>query len=279
VLEFPRRPMRPGDRPLVKSIITIAIVLVVLAAIYAVLQRFWPAIRGQKLYRPGFFTDLGYWFLSPLINRGFSQIVVIAALIPFALALGVPMQQLAEGWGPVGAQPLWLQAIGIILIGDFVGYWVHRYTHQGWWWRVHAVHHSSPQLDWLAAARVHPFNDALGAVTRVVPLIAMGFAPIAVAGVLPFFTLFAITLHANLNWDYGPLRAVIASPRFHRWHHTSAEEGRDKNFSGLLPIWDILFGTYYMPKGVEPQAFGVSDPVPAGIVGQMAYPFRRSPAA
>jgi len=45
----------------------------------------------------------------------------------------------------------------------------------------------------------------------------------------------------------GPLRAVLASPRFHRWHHTSAKEGRDKNFAGLLPLWDILFGTYYMP--------------------------------
>jgi len=150
----------------VKSVITIAIVLAILAAIYAVLQYFWPSIRGQKFYRPGFFTDLGYWFLSPLLNRGFSQIVVIAALIPLALALGIPMQQLAEGWGPVGAQPLWLQAIGIIVIGDFIGYWVHRYTHQGWWWRVHAVHHSSPQLDWLAAARVHPFNDALAALAR-----------------------------------------------------------------------------------------------------------------
>ena len=266
-----------GDRPVVKSVITIAIVLAVLAAIYAVLQYFWPSIRGQKFYRPGFFTDLGYWFLSPLLNRGFSQIVVIAALIPLALALGIPMQQLAEGWGPVGAQPLWLQAIGIIVIGDFIGYWVHRYTHQGWWWRVHAVHHSSPQLDWLAAARVHPFNDAFAALARGVPLVAKGFAPIAVAGILPFLTLFAITLHANLSWDYGPLRSVIASPRFHRWHHTSAEEGRDKNFAGLLPLWDILFGTYYMPRGEEPRVFGVPDPVPPGLVGQMVWPFRRAP--
>jgi len=262
----------------IKSIIAIAIVLAVLAAIYAVLQRFWPSIRGQRLYRAGFWTDIGYWFLSPLINRGFAQIVVIGALILVALALGVPPERFAVGRGAVGAAPLWLQAVGIIVIGDFIGYWVHRYTHQGWWWRVHAVHHSSQQLDWLAAARVHPFNDAINAVTRVLPLLAMGFAPLAVAGILPFLTLFAITLHANLNWDYGPLRTIIASPRFHRWHHTSAEEGRDKNFSGVFPVWDVLFGTWYMPRGVQPQFFGVSDPVPATILGQMAYPFRTTSA-
>jgi sterol desaturase/sphingolipid hydroxylase (fatty acid hydroxylase superfamily) len=39
-------------------------------------------------------------------------------------------------------------------------------------------------------------------------------------------------------------RSVIASPRFHRWHHTGEAEARDKNFAGLLPLCDILFGTY-----------------------------------
>lgn len=65
-----------------------------------------------------------------------------------------------------------------------------------------------------------------------------------------------------MSWDFGPLRAILASPRFHRWHHTSAEEGRDKNFAGLLPLWDILFGTYYIPDS-QPTGFGVSDLVPA----------------
>lgn len=256
----------------------IAIVLAVLAALYAVLQRFWPSIRGQRLYRPGFWTDLSYWLLSPLINRGFGQVVVVAALIPVALAVGVALPDLKNGWGPVATLPLWVQAAAIVVLGDFIGYWVHRYTHTGWWWRVHAVHHSSTQLDWLAAARVHPFNDALGDIARAVPLVALGFAPIAVAGVLPFFTLYAVTLHANLSWDYGPLRTVVASPRFHRWHHTSAEEGRDRNFSGLFPVWDILFGTYYMPTGVQPRSFGVSEAVPAGLLGQLTYPFRASSA-
>jgi sterol desaturase/sphingolipid hydroxylase (fatty acid hydroxylase superfamily) len=264
---------------MLRQVVGLAIVLTVLAAVYAVLQRFWPAIRGQRLYRPGFWTDLAYWFASPVINRGFGTAVLVAALIPVALLVGVALPDLRNGWGPAATLPLWVQAIVIVVVGDFCGYWVHRFTHRGWWWQVHAVHHSSPQLDWLAAARVHPLNDAIALVGRVLPLMALGFAPIAVAGAQPFFTLYAITLHANLNWDYGPLRGVIASPRFHRWHHTSAEEGRDRNFAGLLPVWDILFGTYYLPRGVEPQVFGVAEPVPAGLWGQLLWPFRAAKRA
>ena len=89
-------------------------------------------------------------------------------------------------------------------------------------------------------------------------------------------TLYAILVHANVGWDLGPLRRVIASPRFHRWHHTSQAEGCDKNFSGLLPIWDLLFGSYYMPAARAPSEFGAGDePVPAGLWRQLAYPFRR----
>ena len=97
----------------------------------------------------------------------------------------------------------------------------------------------------------------------------------AVAGFAAVTTLYAIALHANLKWTYGPLRYVVASPAFHRWHHTCAEEGRDKNFAGFLPVWDLLFGTFFMPKGRQPAMFGVAEPVPGGLLGQLVYPFRR----
>jgi sterol desaturase/sphingolipid hydroxylase (fatty acid hydroxylase superfamily) len=93
------------------------------------------------------------------------------------------------------------------------------------------------------------------------------------AGALPFFTAYAIFPHANVSWEFGSLRAVLASPRFHRWHHTAAEEGRDKNFAGLLPLWDILFGTYYMPEA-QPLRFGVPEKIPANLLGQLLWPFR-----
>ena len=118
-------------------------------------------------------------------------------------------------------------------------------------------------------------NDALARILQAVPIVALGFNVTSVSLFSFFTTLYAITLHANLNWSYGPFRYLVASPAFHRWHHTSAEEGRDKNFAGFFPLWDLLFGTFYMPKGEQPEVFGVDDPVPTGLLGQLIYPFRR----
>jgi sterol desaturase/sphingolipid hydroxylase (fatty acid hydroxylase superfamily) len=69
---------------------------------------------------------------------------------------------------------------------------------------------------------------------------------------------------------------VIASPVFHRWHHTAEDEGLDKNFAGLFPAFDALFGTLYLPAGRQPRDFGVrGEAVPETLLGQLAYPFRR----
>jgi sterol desaturase/sphingolipid hydroxylase (fatty acid hydroxylase superfamily) len=83
-------------------------------------------------------------------------------------------------------------------------------------------------------------------------------------------------VHANVRWDFGPLRYVIATPAFHRWHHSTEADALNKNFSGLFPVTDWLFGTLYMPKGVQPTRFGVNDlAVPKGFFGQLAFPLQR----
>ena len=140
-------------------------------------------------------------------------------------------------------------------------------------WKFHAIHHSSRDLDWLSASRLHPVNEVVTKLAQVVPLYLLGFRGEALASVVPILTFWAIFIHANVRWDFGPLRYVIATPRFHRWHHTSEEEGLDKNFAGLFPWIDLLFGTFYMPNR-QPVTFGVRDDVPTGLLGQLAYPFR-----
>jgi sterol desaturase/sphingolipid hydroxylase (fatty acid hydroxylase superfamily) len=142
-------------------------------------------------------------------------------------------------------------------------------------WPFHAIHHSSTDLDWLSAARVHPVNDIVNKAAQAAIVVALGYSPLLLAGTLPFFTFYAILQHANVSWDFGPLRKVFASPRFHRWHHTSAPDGQDKNFAGLLPVWDILFGTYYMPAK-QPAEFGVPDAIPESLLGQLLWPFRKN---
>ena len=73
--------------------------------------------------------------------------------------------------------------------------------------------------------------------------------------VLPLWLLIFVALiffqgsliHSNLNWDFGPLKYVFVSPRFHRYHHSTVDASRHKNFGGLFSFWDYLFGTAYCP--------------------------------
>jgi sterol desaturase/sphingolipid hydroxylase (fatty acid hydroxylase superfamily) len=70
---------------------------------------------------------------------------------------------------------------------------------------------------------------------------------------------------------------VLASPVFHRWHHAAEDDGLNRNFAGMFPFIDIVFGTFHMPRDRQPMRFGIpGGDVPAGFWGQVAYPFRRS---
>ena len=85
-----------------------------------------------------------------------------------------------------------------------------------------------------SAARVHPVMDIVNKALQPMAVVTIGYLPLLLAGVLPLFTAYAILQHANVSGDFGSLRRIFTSPKFHRWHHTSAAAGQDKNFAGLL---------------------------------------------
>lgn len=75
---------------------------------------------------------------------------------------------------------------------------------------------------------------------------------------------------------FGPLHYVIATPVFHRWHHTTEAEGQDKNFAGAFVWPDVLFGTFYLPQGRQPERFGIAGArPPESFFAQLAWGFRR----
>lgn len=261
-------------RDLLQQLFGLLVAFGALTLLYAVLGRLWPSVRGQRILRRGFWTDCVYWLWTPIVTRAFVPVAVGLAALPLVLFLGLHYATIREGHGPLATQPLWLQAIEVFVLGDFLGYWQHRLFHGARLWRYHAVHHSSSELDWLSSVRIHPVNDVGSKLIVSVPLLVLGFNLTPVALYAPFTTFYAIMVHANLSWDLGPFRYVFASPAFHRWHHTRAAEGQDKNFAGALPLWDLIFGTFYMPRR-QPTAFGIDDPMPEGFVGQMLAPFRR----
>ena len=260
-----------------KTLLSVLIGLFILSAIFFVIERVIGRGRKQPVIRKGWWTDVVYWICTPLITK---QLVGYALILPAALLVMAKVASVEglqlhtyTGFGPVSRQPLWLQGIEIYALGDLIGYWTHRLFHSGRWWPFHAVHHSSEELDWLGSTRVHPVNDLVNKLFQATPLLLLGFNPWVTLGSAVFVTFYAIFLHANVNWDFGPLRCVIATPVFHRWHHSRDKEAWDKNFAGLLPFWDILFGTYYMPKGRYPENFGINEPMPKGFLGQMWEPF------
>lgn len=256
--------------------------LVVLAVVFWPLERLWAARPEQPRWRRDHPTDLAYWFFTPLVTRAVTRAALVLAVIATAAALGLPLDKAslrafaATGReGLVQRQPVWLQALEMLLLGDLIGYWTHRLFHGRALWRFHAVHHSSTRLDWLSSVRLHPVNDVVGRLAQALPLLLLGFPPTLLAGYVPFLAFYAILLHANVRWTFGPLRYVLASPAFHQWHHTTEAEGLDTNFAGLFPFWDALFGTLYLPRDRQPSAFGLlHDDVPQGLLGQLAYPFR-----
>lgn len=268
-------------------IVRIGIGLVVLGVVFAVLERFSPGLRGQRMWRrPGMWADVSYFFIAPTVGKALSGIAIFASVMTLGALMMMPhlAQDLRAGavretW--VTRLPTGVQIIALLFLGDLVGYWSHRAFHRlGPLWRLHAVHHSSRQLDWLASARVHPLNDVLSNVIVAIPLVALGFTGTAIASFAPILTLYALMLHANLSWTFGPLRHVITSPVFHRWHHTTEVEALNTNFAGLFSCLDHLFGTYYMPRGVQPTEFGlIGESVPDSLWGQLRFPFVRRTAS
>jgi sterol desaturase/sphingolipid hydroxylase (fatty acid hydroxylase superfamily) len=265
-----------------EKLIGLLVGLVALFVLFGLVERFWPGVRGQRRWRRGVKTDLGWFFFDPIISKPLAFVGVVLLVVAFAAAAGVPLnkesiRQFMNRDTVISAQPVWLQAVEMLVLLDVISYWSHRAFHRlGLLWRYHAVHHSSTQVDWLSSVRVHPLNEMGQRLAQALPLILLGYSPTMLAAYVPLLTLYAIGLHANVPWSFGPLRYVISSPVCHRWHHTTEQEGLDRNFAGMFPWVDALFGTLYMPRDRQPALFGIlGDQVPDGMWGQLIYPFRR----
>lgn len=250
----------------------------VLTIVFGLLERFCPAIPNQPKSRRSLGVDILYWFVTPMISQVLAVMVAAVALLPFYLLLGraIDLNSILGGYGPVAQLPLWQQGLIVIVIGDFLGYWTHRLNHTyPVLWNFHAVHHSAEIVNWLTAVRIHPINDMFSKGLKIIAILLLGFSPIAAELYVPVLSCYVALIHANVPWAYGPFRHVIASPVFHRWHHEMDKKAWGKNYAGLFPIYDVFFGTFYMPRGEQPKKFGISgETMTENFIGQMLYPFR-----
>ena len=248
-----------------------------LAAAFTVLTAFWACNPGQPWWRKrDLVTDLCYWFFIPVIARYLRiGLLIVGAALLFRITTAEGLIAFYDnGHGPLAALPLPAQMV-IFLVGeDIILYWAHRLFHGQRMWRYHAVHHSSEELDWISAARFHPVELFLRGVSADVIMLLIGISPNVLVVLGPLTIAHSAFVHANLNWTLGPFKYLIATPVFHRWHHTAADRGGEKNFASTFPILDILFGTFYMPKGELPDRYGIDEPeYPASFPAQMVHPF------
>lgn len=238
--------------------------LALLAAVFVPLERLFAA-RRQPLLRREWGTDLLFFLGQYLLWTG----LVVSGLV--ALAGAVDALPLAGLRAAVATQPGWLQAVEVVLLGDLLVYWGHRASHRfELLWRFHRVHHTAERLDWLAAHREHPLDGLYTQVLVNLPAIVLGFPLATIAGVAAFRGMWGVFIHSNVRLPLGPLKVLLGAPELHHWHH-DRETGHRCNFANLMPLMDLIFGTYRDP-GREPDAYGVPEPVPRSYAGQLAFP-------
>ena len=233
---------------------------------------------GKVWWRnPGLGTDSVYCLIHSFIG-GYVRIPVMIVVV-FILSRTMTTAEIndyfANGRGPLNALPFWAQVPVYLLLSDFLLYWIHRAFHRSTvMWPFHAIHHSAKEVDWTTAVRFHPVNVMLQSSLVLGVMISLGIRPEVIALVAPFDACIAVWQHSNTKWTLGPLKYVIATPVFHRWHHTQPDEGGDMNFAPTFAFWDYMFGTFYMPEGKLPEHFGVEDDaLVEGYASQLAYPF------
>jgi sterol desaturase/sphingolipid hydroxylase (fatty acid hydroxylase superfamily) len=244
----------------VHAVLSFAFLLVV----FGLLERAFAA-RPQPVLRRETGTDALFFFGQYLVWGG----LVIGGLT--YVSHGLDLLPLAGLRAAVGSQPGWLQAIEVVLLGDVLVYWGHRLSHR--WevlWRFHRVHHTAETLDWLAAHREHPVDGLYTQLLVNLPGMLMGFPVETIAGVAAFRGMWGLFIHANVDLPLGPLKYVLGSPKLHHWHH-DYDRGGEVNFANLMPILDVVFGTYAEPAG-EPARFGVPDAGSRSYWGQLLEP-------
>ena len=244
----------------------VAIGLVVLGAVFIVLERRWPVVQLRVLRR-GWSVDVVHFVVDQVL-AGAVVAGLAYVLVPYLEPVLPNFDTLLAGWVSLGVAAL---------VGEVFGYWGHRMMHRvPILWRLHAVHHSSPVMDWLAPNRRHVLDTALGQAASAIPLLALGLSPPLVVSAFVLRRAQGLFVHANVRVHLPGVRWVIATPEFHHWHHSADPAHYDCNFAGQCPALDGLFGTLHMPARVWPDNYGLAagtDVAPPSYLGRLWWPF------
>ena len=250
-------------------------------ALILVLEWVRPAMREQRILSPALWQDF-LWFNLDMAFK-------VAALPAFAGLLQAGYNRVTGGFVlPVlSGLPVPLKVGISFLIFDLLQWFHHWVRHRVTaLWHFHVIHHSQRELNLFTDLRVH-FAEYLAAqVLTFVPMFLLGLSPFAIVGVALVVSWYTRLIHANVRFNFGPLKHLLVSPQYHRIHHSIEPRHQDRNFGVIFTIWDRLFGTLY-PHYDEYPATGVAGVEFAPVAGisqvgwardlarQNLYPFRQ----
>ena len=156
-----------------------------------------------------------------------------------------------------------LNALNLIIafiLQDFLYYWFHRGSHHiRWLWASHVAHHSSRLMNFSTAFRQSLTYPLSGMWVFWLPMIILGYDPTLVFAVVALNLAFQFFVHTQAIGRLGWLEYVFNTPSHHRVHHACNDVYIDRNFAGVLIIWDKLFGTFVPEKNDEPCRYGLTE--------------------
>lgn len=238
--------------------------------IYALIYSLWAVLilaewgwdrRGRReLYRhDGVAVNL-------MMYAGFSVIGLFWAHAVFWLytwAAAFRLVPLGSGYWHLFGHGGWKEWLLLFVLDDLCFYAFHRCHHRlGFLWLAHVPHHSSSDFNLSTALRQTwtPFT----AVVFWVPLALLGFDPLMIMTMQMCSLFYQFFLHTRVVGSLGPLEWVLNTPSHHRVHHGCNAPYVDRNFGGVLIVWDRLFGTFAREEAGNPVRFGVEPAVRSG---------------
>jgi len=225
------------------------------------------AVRVDVVYtlieRLGLMRLALFFAVDPLWNALFGWLTVTGAD-------GWHLDQLLAPLWPGVSDTALFGFIAYAVVLDGIGYVVHRAQHHfEWWWALHAVHHSQRHMTLWTDSRNHLLDALLMDCIFVLVARVIGVPPMQFVVLMALSKLIESLAHANTTLSFGRIgERLLVGPAFHRVHHGigvghEAPGGTRLggcNFSVLLPVWDLMFGT--ARYGVPPGPTGIRDQLP-----------------
>lgn len=240
--------------------------IVASALIIIGLEKLFPYDRDQRLFRDGFWNDLGMY---TLVQSYVLSLVIFGFIEWMDNATSLSRYEVITGW------PIWAQVLLSLFVHDLYIYWFHRWQHHNkWLWRLHEAHHSTKDVDWLSGSRSHSLEILINQTIEFTPLILLGCAPEVVLIKGTIDAVWGMYIHSNINVRSGVLQYIINGPEMHRWHHAIDSDAHNLNFSTKFAFWDWMFGTAFFPRDRKPAGYGLDEEFPGNYFVQHAWAFR-----